>query len=572
MQRSIFLLSANDETVKRLKSRLTSEECTLKIFNDLDRCGEEFASGECDCMIIDNTSPQFGGFEIFSILQKKTEALSFLIINSGDERLAVEMLTLGVTDYIVKDEADVYLDLLPIKINRILTCGTDPRKESAVEKEKEVQETDNGHLRAVLDAVPGIISWISSDGIYLGVNKNLADCLGQPEQFFVGKSVGFKIDKQPFTVFVHEFFESDNLQETRELEVVLGEQIRQYLMVAQKYHKNTAAVFVGLDITEQKEAENQVRESARKINYLHDFANNLVDAQSNSEVYRLTVEAAEEILNLSYVHMGVVDGTDLVTVATSDTVEEGLGERFDAREGLAGRSLQNKETIVFGTLSEVPEARKTDDNYQSGISVPIDDIGVFQVFSDEPHNFTWIDARLLELLLGHTTANLRQLELQRSLKELAIRDPLTGLYNRNYLNLVLESEMEKAQENETCISILITNISELWRINEAYNRETGDQVLKIVSAFLQEEAREQDIIIRYGNVEFLMILPDCNEDLNTLKSRIIQRVREFNSEHTDLGFQIELAMGTAVWDPDSDDLIEDTLTRADRCLHAGSDS
>ncbi|HIK29044.1 MAG: SpoIIE family protein phosphatase [Oscillatoriaceae bacterium SKW80] len=108
-------------------------------------------------------------------------------------------------------------------------------------------------LQAVLDAVPGSVSLISSNFRYLGVNRHLAASYNLSPEAFVGREIGFL---QPaFAEFVREFFASPDEEVWREIEIDINGTPRTHLMMAKKWLANEAAVFVGIDISDRKLAE-----------------------------------------------------------------------------------------------------------------------------------------------------------------------------------------------------------------------------------------------------------------------------------------------------------------------------
>jgi PAS domain S-box-containing protein len=135
-------------------------------------------------------------------------------------------------------------------------------------------------LEAVLDAVPGLVSWIDDDLKYLGVNRHLANSFDLPAKVFVGREVGFLQTSRKFNDFVYEFFASDLWTASREITADVKGESKTYLIVAQKYHRRQsalAAVFVGLDITLRLKTERALRRSEEKYRTLtENFPNGLV--------------------------------------------------------------------------------------------------------------------------------------------------------------------------------------------------------------------------------------------------------------------------------------------------------
>ncbi|MEB3828017.1 SpoIIE family protein phosphatase [Phormidium sp. CCY1219] len=123
-------------------------------------------------------------------------------------------------------------------------------------RSKQAEETvqmARNQLQAVLDAVPGTVSLISSDFHYLGVNRHLSATYNLPPGHFVGREVGFRQSK--FGQFVREFFANQSEEASIEIDSEVNGAFRSDLVIAKKWLEDQAAVFVGIDITERKRAE-----------------------------------------------------------------------------------------------------------------------------------------------------------------------------------------------------------------------------------------------------------------------------------------------------------------------------
>ncbi|HAX86451.1 MAG TPA: hypothetical protein DCY91_09310 [Cyanobacteria bacterium UBA11370] len=115
--------------------------------------------------------------------------------------------------------------------------------------------TAKDQLEAILNAVPGSISWIDSGGVYLGVNRYLADTWNLSQEAFIGQEVGFLKGSTQFAEFISQFFASSQESASQVVKADHNDQVRYYLIAARKYQQGTAMVSVGIDITERKKAE-----------------------------------------------------------------------------------------------------------------------------------------------------------------------------------------------------------------------------------------------------------------------------------------------------------------------------
>ncbi|HEY9808635.1 MAG TPA: PAS domain-containing protein [Halomicronema sp.] len=137
-------------------------------------------------------------------------------------------------------------------------------------------ETPTEQLKAVLDAVPGLISWVSSDLRYIGVNRHLANAFDLPAETFIGQDVGFLEASPKLANWIRDFFASSDQTIAHEMTVSLEEGERSYLIVGQKYYRDTRAVFVGVDITKRKQAEKQLQNAKDQLQAVLDAVPGLI--------------------------------------------------------------------------------------------------------------------------------------------------------------------------------------------------------------------------------------------------------------------------------------------------------
>lgn len=323
------------------------------------------------------------------------------------------------------------------------------------------------------------------------------------------------------------------------------------------------------DISERKQAAAALQQTHRKIEQLHEIARQLETCQSEEEVYQTTVAATEKVLSFSICTLDVVEDDRLVIKATSADLppNASLESKLDSG-GLAAQTYRTRTTTVFGDVAEAPEVTSpTRLEYRSGISSPIGDFGVFQVASPEANAFGDDDVRLLELLLGHTAEAVNRIRLQEKLKEQALHDPLTGVFNRRYFNQVIEQEIPRSQRYDHPIGFLMIDVDHFKKINDRYGHQVGDEVLQSVAQVLQQHVRGSDVVVRYGGDEFLLLLIETDGETEEVRDRILQQVAERNKANPLFDFPVTFSIGCAHWSPNDDRTVKEVLAEADRRMY-----
>jgi diguanylate cyclase (GGDEF)-like protein len=129
---------------------------------------------------------------------------------------------------------------------------------------------------------------------------------------------------------------------------------------------------------------------------------------------------------------------------------------------------------------------------------------------------------LATMLADQVALALSNLSLRDVLRQQALRDPLTGLYNRRHLDAALARELERTAEHQTPLSLIIADIDHFKRINDTWGHAAGDAVLQMVAQALSHQVRSTDVVCRMGGEEFVLVLPDTPLEV---ASRRAERVR-----------------------------------------------
>jgi len=175
----------------------------------------------------------------------------------------------------------------------------------------------------------------------------------------------------------------------------------------------------------------------------------------------------------------------------------------------------------------------------------------------------------LEELAEIASMSIAGLNLRSRLEHQSIRDGLTNLFNRHFMEISLDREVRRAARNNSDLSILMLDVDHFKKFNDTYGHEAGDTVLREVAEIFRQSVRVEDIICRYGGEEFVIILPDTTQDAALKKAEIIRertsqlRMR-FRSEALR---EVTISIGVATY-PHSGTTLEEMLRASDRALYA----
>jgi diguanylate cyclase (GGDEF)-like protein len=182
-----------------------------------------------------------------------------------------------------------------------------------------------------------------------------------------------------------------------------------------------------------------------------------------------------------------------------------------------------------------------------------------------------LQSRLLPLVVR--TADLlalalTNLHLRENLREQAIRDPLTGLFNRRFLNETLIQTLSHARRYQRTMAIFLLDIDHFKYINDTYGHDAGDAVLRAVGTLLNTGLRSEDTACRFGGEELLLVLPEITEEDAIIRADVLrQAISALDIEHgNSLLPAVTVSIGVAVF-PDHGLTHDALLTAADRALY-----
>jgi diguanylate cyclase (GGDEF)-like protein len=183
-------------------------------------------------------------------------------------------------------------------------------------------------------------------------------------------------------------------------------------------------------------------------------------------------------------------------------------------------------------------------------------------------NFRESHQQLAISVASQIALSLASLQLRETLREQSIRDPLTRLFNRRYLEESLERELQIASRKKQTVAILFLDLDHFKRFNDSFGHDAGDMVLQSLADLFRTFFRATDICCRYGGEEFAIILPESSgQDAAVRADALRSEVKSLRLQYKKqtLG-ALSLSVGVAAF-PEHASASDDLLKIADRCLY-----
>lgn len=153
------------------------------------------------------------------------------------------------------------------------------------------------------------------------------------------------------------------------------------------------------------------------------------------------------------------------------------------------------------------------------------------------------------------------------LRELAMKDHLTNLYNRHFFNEIIERELASAQRKEEPLSFIVIDLDSMKKINDTLGHFIGDQYIITTAELIKNTVRKADVVFRLGGDEFLVLLNAGNDKTAKMVERLLKAADRWNRENSEkAGYTLSFSSGHATCDKDSD--YHAVLKEADKRMYA----
>ncbi len=260
---------------------------------------------------------------------------------------------------------------------------------------------------------------------------------------------------------------------------------------------------------------------------LHDFTE-MVSATLELDTLAATVvDATRRVVRADIVTLTVLDRESgrYQVRAITDVDASKLGREVRPGEGLAGRAIRDRTVVIDGSFStdQWPASYRegAEPMTMLGAGVPLIRDGVVVgaisiVRRDLDDHFRPIEREAMELLAGHAALALANAFLHAEVEQLAIRDPLTDLYNRRYFDEAVERLIANWHRSEgpgrRPLSAIVFDLDHFGEFNKRHGHQVGDLVLRRFASILRSRFRTSDLVARLGGEEFIVVLEGADRE------------------------------------------------------------
>jgi diguanylate cyclase (GGDEF)-like protein/PAS domain S-box-containing protein len=457
------------------------------------------------------------------------------------------------------------------------------RAEEALRQSEEKFSTffEKGAFVASLASLP--------DGVLVEVNEGFERAFGFTKQEAVGKTseeLGINPDSEDRARILAALKEQSS---AHDLELVLHAKSGEARIFTvsidlvdignQKYILTTSQ-----DITERKQAEAaraQLQENLHRHNerlaFLHQTTLNLLKQNNMDDLAQAITEEASQLLHADVGYLTLVEGEMLVDRAISpiDLSHQKKTVSLADDQSVMRQVIDSRETFITADFSALPNLKPqiSEAELKAGIFLPLlttdtcqGVLGAGRIQIGNP--FSEEDIHLGSLFGKFSSLTLDNTRLHEALRQEAIRDPLTGLFNRRFMQEALARELSRAKRNSHLLAVAMLDLDYFKRINDTFGHDAGDEVLRQLGALLQRRFRGSDVACRYGGEEFTLIIPEVS------KADALVRMQELRNDINHLAIQhqgqklnrLTISIGAAIY-PEHGANAETLLKAADEAMY-----
>jgi len=301
------------------------------------------------------------------------------------------------------------------------------------------------------------------------------------------------------------------------------------------------------DVTIRKQLETEIFHRAAQLAALNQLSRSIVSTFDLDEIYTFAHHTTEQLMPVDAFQISLVNEHENIV---EDVYLFDQGKRYPndrillSKPSITTHVVNSRQSLFIKDDAEEGISKAigvslfgTPADTRSVLMVPMIEnekvIGVISAQHYQPHVYTTNHMQLLELLANQVAIAIINARLHLTLQEESIRDPLTGLFNRRFMEEALDKEILRAKRNAQPLAVALLDLDHFKRINDRFGHDAGDTVLRLLGKMIEERIRSGDVACRYGGEEFALILPGASAQ------HALQRMEQFRVDLRRLPFNYQ---------------------------------
>jgi diguanylate cyclase (GGDEF)-like protein/PAS domain S-box-containing protein len=358
-------------------------------------------------------------------------------------------------------------------------------------------------------------------------------------------------------------------------------------------------IATGLDITEQYQAKEnlqhanmelsfrvkELQERTSQMNQLNEMGEQLQSCQTIEEACKISTQYIQRICPKSHGALYLIDESSENAEAAKMWGEPSFTKDvFQKLECWALR--RGRQHLVDAEHPGLLCEHITGPESGQYLCVPLlvngETIGILHLnhteqsteYQQQKIHFAYNEnkVQIVTTIAEHIALALSNLKLRETLRQQSIRDALTGLFNRRYMQGTLEQELKHAERDGKTVGVIMIDIDHFKDFNDRFGHDAGDALLRALGSFLMQSTRDKDIACRYGGEEFLLVMPGIDlENARLRAEKLRQGVKGLSVSH--LGNPLPkctISLGVAIF-PENGMTSESLLKTVDNALYRAKD-
>lgn len=459
-----------------------------------------------------------------------------------------------------------------------ISCDISEQKQA-----EEALRRSQQYARDIIESSLDMIVAIDLEQKIIEFNKAAQETFGYELDEVMGKQIDFLYANQyeALTVFQTTLTEGQCVREVSNIRKNGGvfPCLFSASILKDVHGKIVGMMGISRDITEQKRTEEKLRQHNHELVLLSQLNELLQVCRSEQETYNVLKSMCKQFFPLASGHLAIMDESRaLLNVVNSwGTLESdlsvfGIDDCWALRRG----KIHYMGSSDNGPLCSHLHLSPTNGYLCAPVSASGEILGIIHLSfgQHETDQCTGESPGMMESkgmvvtrVAEHYALSLVNLRLRETLKQDSIRDALTGMYNRRYMEGSLERETRRAERHNVPVGIIMIDVDHFKHFNDTHGHEAGDVALRELGLFLRKNTRGEDIACRYGGEEFLLILPEASLENTRQRAEFLrEEAQKLKIMYREKQLQVSISVGVAAL-PNHGSDVKKAVKAADAALY-----